>query len=43
MCQIRAPALRPGIFVGDVSPMNVIGYIYRSHVIDEYTFISTDE
>jgi hypothetical protein len=35
----------PSIFIGDVSPMDVIGYIRRFHVTDEYivTFIGTDE
>jgi hypothetical protein len=35
----------PSMFIGDVSPMNVIGYIHWFHVIDEYTviFVGTDE
>jgi hypothetical protein len=39
------PGPRPGIFIGDVSPTNVIGYIHRFYVTDEYiiTFVSTDE
>jgi hypothetical protein len=38
-------APHPGIFIGDVSPMNVTGYIHRFHVTDEYTvtFIGADE
>jgi hypothetical protein len=42
-CQICAP--HPGIFIGDVSPTNVTGYIRRFHIIDEYiiTFVGTDE
>jgi hypothetical protein len=44
-CQIRAPPLRPDIFVGDVSPMNVTGYICRFHITDKYivTFVGTNE
>jgi hypothetical protein len=44
-CQIRAPAPYLSIFVGDVSPMNVTGYIHRLHVTDEYIvpFVGTDE
>jgi hypothetical protein len=39
------PWPRPSTFIGDVSPMNIIGYIRRFHVTDEYivTFIDTDE
>jgi hypothetical protein len=35
----------PIIFVGDVSPMNVTGYIYLFHITDEYivTFVGTNE
>jgi hypothetical protein len=35
----------PSIFVDDVSPTNVIGYIHRFYVTGEYivTFISTNE
>jgi hypothetical protein len=36
MCQIYTPAPHPGIFVGDVSPMNVTPYIHRCDVTDEY-------
>jgi hypothetical protein len=44
-CQIHASAPRPGIFIGDVSPMNVTGYIRRFHITDEciVTFIGTDK
>jgi hypothetical protein len=34
--QIRAPALCPGIFIGDVSPTNVAPYILRCHITNEY-------
>jgi hypothetical protein len=39
------PGPHPIIFVGDVSPMNITGYIRRFHITDEYivTFIGTDE
>jgi hypothetical protein len=30
---------RPSIFIGEVSPMNVTGYIRRFYVTDEYTVI----
>jgi hypothetical protein len=49
---LRAPHLSdlcpgpcPSTFIGDVSPTNIIGYIRRFHVTDEYivTFIDTDE
>jgi hypothetical protein len=29
----------PGIFVGDMTPMNILAYIHRSHVTDEYIII----
>jgi hypothetical protein len=39
------PSLHPGIFISDMSPMNVTRYIRRFHVTDEYivTFVGTDE
>jgi hypothetical protein len=43
--QIRVWVPRPNIFVDNVSPMNVIGYIHRFHITDEciVTFVGTDE
>jgi hypothetical protein len=42
---VRICTPTPSTFVGDVSPMNVIRYIHRFHVINEYivTFVGTNE
>jgi hypothetical protein len=39
------PSPHPGIFISDMSPMNVIRYIRWFHIIDIYivTFVGTDE
>jgi hypothetical protein len=44
ICQSRASAPWTNIFIGVVSSMNVIRYIHRFHITDEYTviFVSTN-
>jgi hypothetical protein len=39
------PGWAPSIFIGDVSPMNILAYIDRFHITDEYIliFLGTEE
>jgi hypothetical protein len=41
---VRSAPSHPGIFIGDMSPMNINGYVRQFHVFDEYTvaFVGTD-
>jgi hypothetical protein len=42
-CKIRAPAPRPSIFVGGMSPTNVTTYIHWCHITDEYLELHSSE
>jgi hypothetical protein len=45
MHQIHALTLLPGIFISDMSPMNITPYIHQCHITNGYIvkFVGTNE